>query len=226
MIDMLARSGNTYQAERFLEAQCPAAEGTWGALLSACKTYGEVELGLRCFDNLCKILPKDGAWYALMTDIYAGAGRLDDAHRVEERRKHIGAWKKPGIAAIEVNNEVHKFVVGNQYPEEIACKLNSLGLNIKNEGHMPNLNLISRPISDVGKATLLHEHAEKLAIAFGLISTPQGTTLRVSKNMRMCNDCHNSSKLISQIEKREIILRDECCIHHFKDGLCSCGDLF
>ena len=83
-----------------------------------------------------------------------------------------------------------------------------------------------KPILDDEKEVVLCEHAEKVAIAFGLLSTPQGTTLRVTKNLRMCNDCHNTGKLVSQIEKREIIVRDDCCIHHFKDGLCSCSDMF
>lgn len=137
-----------------------------------------------------------------------------------------GPRKKPGSASIEVNKKVHTFVVGNNKSDEITSTLKTLGLHMKDEGHMPNLDLILRPTSDVGKEEALCEHAEKLAIAFGLLNTPQGETLRVTKNLRMCNDCHSASKMISRVEKREIILRDECCVHHFKDGLCSCGDLF
>jgi hypothetical protein len=48
--------------------------------------------------------------------------------------------------------------------------------------------------------------------------------VRVMKNLRVCSDCHITMKLISKLEKREIILRDTIRFHHFKDGLCSCND--
>ena len=97
---------------------------------------------------------------------------------------------------------------------------------LRNAGHRPHVALVLKPISDQEKEVMLCEHAEKVAIAFGLLNTPDGVTLRVSKNLRMCVDCHDASKIISRIERREIILRDDCCIHHFRDGSCSCQDMF
>ncbi|CAD6214729.1 unnamed protein product [Miscanthus lutarioriparius] len=66
--------------------------------------------------------------------------------------------------------------------------------------------------------------SERLAIAFGLVSTPPGTPLRVMKNLRICGDCHNAVKLIAKVTGREIVVRDNKRFHHFKDGACSCGD--
>ncbi|CAK7356297.1 unnamed protein product [Dovyalis caffra] len=74
------------------------------------------------------------------------------------------------------------------------------------------------------KEQLLLRHSEKLAIAYGLIKLPPGTPIRVFKNLRVCGDCHRATKYISQIEKREIIVRDTTRFHHFKDGHCSCAD--
>ena len=79
-------------------------------------------------------------------------------------------------------------------------------------------------LSDDAKESALCDHAEKLAIAFGLLSTPSGHTLRVTKNMRMCTDCHSRAKAISKMERREIIVREIYQVHRFKDGFCSCGD--
>lgn len=67
-------------------------------------------------------------------------------------------------------------------------------------------------------------HSERLAIAYGLISTPPGTTLRIIKNLRICGDCHNFVKILTSIENREIIVRDKKRFHHFKDDKCSCRD--
>ena len=74
------------------------------------------------------------------------------------------------------------------------------------------------------KETAIAQHSEKLAIAFGLINTKPGTTIRVVKNLRICRDCHTVAKLVSQIYCREIIMRDRVRFHHFRDGSCSCKD--
>ncbi|CAN1141490.1 Pentatricopeptide repeat-containing protein OGR1, mitochondrial [Linum perenne] len=67
-------------------------------------------------------------------------------------------------------------------------------------------------------------HSEKLAMAFGLLRTKPGETLLVWKNLRVCKDCHEVSKLISKVYEREIIVRDRYRFHHFKMGECSCKD--
>ncbi|PWZ28713.1 Pentatricopeptide repeat-containing protein [Zea mays] len=41
-------------------------------------------------------------------------------------------------------------------------------------------------------------HSERLAIAFGLVSTPSGTPLGVRKNLCICGDCRNAVKLIAK----------------------------
>lgn len=67
-------------------------------------------------------------------------------------------------------------------------------------------------------------HSEKLAIAFGLATTPDGTSLRIVKNLRVCRDCHSFTKFVSRAYSRDLIVRDRVRYHHFRDGLCSCGD--
>jgi hypothetical protein len=161
-----------------------------------------------------------------MSDIYIGAGMLKEAQSVEHLRKRVGASKKPAIASIEVNKELHEFIIGEDRDEQRLTIEQIIGLQAKAQGYVPNLDLVLKPVSDSSKEVAVCHHVEKLAIAFGLLNTPQGETLRVTKNLRMCNDCHDTGKLVSQIEKREIILRDDCCLHHFKNGLCSCADLF
>ncbi|KAF6171009.1 hypothetical protein GIB67_028570 [Kingdonia uniflora] len=76
------------------------------------------------------------------------------------------------------------------------------------------------------KESALYHHSEKIAIAFGLISTKSETLLRVVKNLRVCVDCHSSIKLISKIYNREIIVRDRSRFHHFENGTCSYSRTF
>ncbi|CAI0555513.1 unnamed protein product [Linum tenue] len=70
----------------------------------------------------------------------------------------------------------------------------------------------------------LWNHSERLALAFALINTPEGSTLKVFKNLRVCGDCHSVFKFVSGILGRKIILRDAFRFHHFAGGNCSCSD--
>jgi hypothetical protein len=63
---------------------------------------------------------------------------------------------------------------------------------------------------------------DSLAIAFGLISMPPSTPLRIFKNLRVCSDCHTPTKFIGKVVGRTITTRDAICIHYFANGLCSC----
>jgi hypothetical protein len=71
---------------------------------------------------------------------------------------------------------------------------------------------------------VLGSHGEKLALAFALICTSPGMTIRIVKNLQVCGDCHSLMKYASKISQREIMLRDMKRFHHFKDGSCSCRD--
>ena len=74
------------------------------------------------------------------------------------------------------------------------------------------------------KSSMLRNHSERLAIAFGLLNTEPGTKLVITKNLRVCGDCHEAIKYITRIVNREVVVRDVKRFHHFKHGLCSCGD--
>ncbi|KAA8536544.1 hypothetical protein F0562_029022 [Nyssa sinensis] len=108
--------------------------------------------------------------------------------------------------------------------DQIYMLLEGLPEKIKAAGYVPDTSFVLHDVSEEEKENNLATHSEKLAIAFGLLSTSPGTVLRVTKNLRICGDCHTAIKFISKIYGREIIVRDVNRFHHFKDGLCSCGD--
>ena len=84
--------------------------------------------------------------------------------------------------------------------------------------------LVLMDVSEEEKEENLNCHSEKLALAYGLLKTSPGTDIRVSKNLRICHDCHCWIKRVSRVLGRVIIVRDRICFHRFEDGLCSCGD--
>jgi hypothetical protein len=91
-------------------------------------------------------------------------------------------------------------------------------------GYVPDTSFVLHDVSEEEKKSLVLSHSEKLAIAFGLINTSPGMPIQITKNLRVCSDCHIATKFISKIVRREIILRDTKRFHYFRDGLCSCGD--
>lgn len=225
MVDMLARSGRLEEAEHMLSTMPFESDVVgWTTLLSACKTYGDVERAARCFERFIALEPGNATAYVLLSNIYASAGMQRDADRIEKLRKCSGAKKKPGKACIEVNYMVHEFTVGEE-KDETSSKSRGINARLKGEGgYVPQTELVLKAGSDVEKEEALCGHAEKLALAYGLMNTPDGTTLLVTKNLRMCGDCHSSTKIMSQLERREIIVRDAHRVHRFLEGCCSCGD--
>lgn len=95
---------------------------------------------------------------------------------------------------------------------------------MKLRGYKPNLESSLHDVADEQKERLLLLHSEKLAIAYGLIKVPSGIPIRVFKNLRVCEDCHEATKYMSVIEGRDIIVRDTTRFHHFREGNCSCCD--
>ena len=111
--------------------------------------------------------------------------------------------------------------------KEIYDFLEEMSKKVKLAGYVPDVR--SALVRDDGTRTRekdlrLGHQSEKLAVAFGLISTKDGEPILVVNNLRICGDCHNAIKYISAITGREITERDAHRFHCFKDGQCSCGD--
>ncbi|XP_057828380.2 pentatricopeptide repeat-containing protein At2g27610 [Cryptomeria japonica] len=228
MVDLLGRAGQLGEAEELINNMPfePSAL-VWRTLLAACRIHGDIELGKRAAEHVLRIEPQDSAAYVLLSNIYAASGRWDHLTSVRKSMKERGVKKEPGLSWIEVKGRVHSFTVMDRshiQTEEIYRKLEILMELIKGAGYVPNTNFVLHDVEEEQKEKLLSYHSEKLAIAFGLISIPQGMPIRIIKNLRICGDCHTAAKLISRIAKRELFLRDANRYHHFKDGMCSCGD--
>eukprot|EP01018_Ginkgo_biloba_P025618 Gb_32099 [translate_table: standard] len=228
MIDLLARAGRLDEAEDIINNMPFEPDAImWMALLGACRIHRNVELGKRAAESLFELEPQDAAPYVLMSNIYAAAGKWNDAAKVKKLMKDRGVKKEPGYSWIEIKNQTHAFVADDRshsQTEEIYATLERLAWQMKKAGYAPDTNFALHDVEEEDKEHSLCHHSEKLAVAFGLISTPQGTPIRVVKNLRACGDCHSAIKFISDIVGREIIIRDANRFHHFKDGLCSCGD--
>eukprot|EP01018_Ginkgo_biloba_P028364 Gb_34248 [translate_table: standard] len=228
MIALLGRAGRLDLAEEFINNMPFEPDAiVWGAMLGACRIHGDVELGKRAAECLLELDPQNAGTHVLLSNIYAAAAKWDEVAKVRKLMKERGVKKKPGCSWIEVKSRVHAFIAEDRsHPqtEEIYATLESLAARMKDEGYIPNTNFVLHDVEEEQKEHILSYHSEKLAVSFGIISTPPGTTIRIVKNLRVCGDCHTVIKFMSKIVEREIIARDANRFHYFKNGQCSCGD--
>ncbi|CAO2189767.1 unnamed protein product [Urochloa humidicola] len=228
MVDLLCRAG---LLERAVNMICsmpfephPSAYGT---LLTACRIYKNLEFAEFAAGKLIEQDPQNAGAYVQLANIYAIANRWSDVSRVRRWMKDNAVVKTPGYSWIDIKGVRHEFRSNDRLHPQLDLihdKLDRLEEMMKAMGYIPDLDFALHDVEESLKTQMLMRHSEKLAISFGLISTPPGIPLRIFKNLRVCGDCHNAAKLISKIEDREIILRDTTRFHHFRSGSCSCGD--
>ncbi|XP_010447165.1 PREDICTED: pentatricopeptide repeat-containing protein At4g33990-like isoform X2 [Camelina sativa] len=228
MVDLFGRAGQLETAFNFIKSMPLQPDASiWGALLSACRVHGNIDLGKVASEHLFEVDPEHVGYHVLLSNMYATAGKWEGVDTIRSIARGKGLRKTPGWSSMEVNNKVEVFYTGNQtHPmyEEIYRELTALHAKLKMVGYVPDHRFVLQDVEDDEKEHILMRHSERLAIAFALIATPAKTTIQIFKNLRVCGDCHNVTKFISRITEREIIVRDSNRFHHFKDGVCSCGD--
>ncbi|CAL9233432.1 unnamed protein product [Arabidopsis halleri] len=228
MVDLFGRAGLLQDAQEFIEKMPIEPDVvTWGSLLSACRVYKNIDLGKVAAERLLFLEPENSGAYSALANLYSACGKWEEAAKIRKCMKDGRVKKEQGFSWIEVKHKVHAFGVEDGiHPQknEIYITMKKIWDEIKKMGYVPDTASVLHDLEEEVKEQILRHHSEKLAIAFGLISTPDKTTLRIMKNLRVCNDCHTAIKFISKLVGREIIVRDTTRFHHFKDGFCSCRD--
>ncbi|KAL6605909.1 hypothetical protein ACP70R_041562 [Stipagrostis hirtigluma subsp. patula] len=228
IVDLLGRAGRLAEAyDTVMSMPFPADIVLWQTLLGAAKMHGDVELAELAAAKLCELGSNVDGDYVLLSNVYASKARWVDVGRVRDTMKSNDVRKVPGFSYTEIHGVMHKFINGDkEHPSwrEIYRALDDIGSRISELGYEPETSNVLHDIGEEEKQYALCYHSEKLAIAFGLIATPPGETIRVIKNLRICGDCHVVAKLISKAYGRVIIIRDRARFHRFEDGQCSCRD--
>lgn len=228
MVNLLSRAGHLEEAYDLIKNMDIDPDPVlWGTLLGACKLHGNTALGEEIAEFLVSNDLANSGTYILLSNIYAATGNWDGVAKVRTIMKESGIQKEPGCSSIEVNNKIHEFVAGDKRhlkSKQIYNMLEEINGWLKAHGYTPQTDIVLHDLGEKQKEQSLEVHSEKLAIAFGLISTKPGTTIKIVKNLRVCLDCHAVTKLISKITGRKIIMRDRNRFHHFENGECSCGD--
>ncbi|KAL9655006.1 hypothetical protein ABK040_008791 [Willaertia magna] len=232
IVDMLGRSRRLDEAEKFIKEniKLPGIT-TWMTLLASCRTHNDLERAERVFSIISKH-PLEGdvaAAHVLMSNIYSFAGMPEKSKNIRKLMDDNNVKKIPGKTFIEIDGVTHSFICEDKHHpqiEKIYNELDKLNNEMIEAGYVPDTSWVTRNnlITEEEKKRVLCLHSEKIALVYGLMNTAPGTTLTITKNLRVCGDCHNATKFISKLKGREIIVRDANRFHHFKDGKCSCND--
>ena len=201
LLDVLGQSAYLKEAEEFID-QLPfePTVAVWEKLKHYARVHGDVDLEDYTEELIVSLDPSKAVANKIPTPPpkkYTAINMLDGRNRIIE-------YKNPTL-----------------YKDDEKLKALS---GMKETGYVPDTRYVLHDIDQEAKEQALLYHSERLAIAYGLISTPPRTPLRIIKNLRVCGDCHNAIKIMSRIVGRELIVRDNKRFHHFKDGKCSCGD--
>ncbi|KAK1619066.1 hypothetical protein QYE76_024583 [Lolium multiflorum] len=229
MVDLLARAGRLEEA-RALIGSMPTGptDSAWRSLLNACRIHGDIELAQRALQELARLGGAVNAGdYIIVADMHASAKNWDAAAALRVEAVDSGLAQAQGFSAVEVHGRMHRFVSQDRsHPRtaDIYEMLHQMEWQLRFEGYKPDTTDVALDVDEEEKRRAVAAHSQKLAMAFGLLSTPEGTPVRVVTNLRMSKECHAYSAMISEIFGREVVVRDRNRFHRFRRGACSCGN--
>ncbi|CAI9271052.1 unnamed protein product [Lactuca saligna] len=226
MVDLFGRAGQLEKAMEVIKTMpVEPSPVVWVALLGSCRVHTNVKLAEYACDKLLELGCENDGTYTLLSNIYADMKRWKDVSKIRFLMKGSGIKKRPGWSCVQGKTGLVTFYVGDKdhaRSDEIYDVLGDLIHRIKELGYVPDTSFALHDVDDEEKGDFLVEHSEKLALAYGILTTSCGQPIRITKNLRVCGDCHVAMVYISKIIDHEIILRDSSRFHHFKNGLCTC----
>ncbi|WZZ75343.1 pentatricopeptide repeat-containing protein At4g15720 [Brassica napus] len=237
VVDMLGRFGRVdeaYALAKTIEVGGEQGALLWGALLSAGRLHGRVDIVGEASKRLIESNQQVTSAYVALSNAYAVAGGWEDSESLRLEMRRGGNVKERACSWIEIKDSVYAFHAGDLSCDEsgeIVRFIKDLEKRMKERGHRGSSSMITSSsvfvdVDEEAKEEIVSLHCERLALAFGLIHLPEGSTIRIMNNLRMCRDCHEAFKLISGIVEREIVVRDVNRFHCFKDGSCTCRDFW
>ncbi|KAF9595404.1 hypothetical protein IFM89_000322 [Coptis chinensis] len=195
IVDVLGKCGYVTEAEEYVEKMpFEPTVEIWETLMKVARVHGDIDLEDRAEELMVGLVPS-----------------LANPKKIPTPPPK----KRSAISLLDGKNRVNEYRHLPPYKNEEKPK---------EQGYVPDTRYVLHDIDQEAKEQALLYHSERLAIAYGLISTPARMPLRIIKNLRICGDCHNAIKIMAKIVGRELIVRDNKRFHHFKDGKCSCGD--
>ncbi|CAN6446183.1 unnamed protein product [Victoria cruziana] len=120
MVDLLGRAGRLEEAYKLIRSMpMTPHSGVWGALLLACNIHRNIRLGEIAAHQCFKLEPEASGYYVLLCNIYASAGRWDDAKRLRKAVEEQKLGRIPGCSWIEMDSEP----INQRFSEELDMQM-------------------------------------------------------------------------------------------------------
>lgn len=226
MVDLMGHAGMLAEAYELIKTMpIEPNDVVWRCLLNAGKVYQNFEIMEIASRNLFQIQPHKASDYLLLSNMYAQDHKWEDVAKIRKKMGDKGVKQVPGYCLVKVGKKVHKFVSQDKsHPHTIAVygMIHQMEWQLKFEGYSADTSQVVLNSDEEEKRQHLRGHSQKLALAFSLMHTEQGSIIRIIRSIRMCSDCHTYTRFISKIFHKTIVVREQNRFHQFKGGTCSC----
>lgn len=140
VVNMLGRAGRLDEAYDFVrKSPCEEHSVIWGALLGASRIHGDVELGKLAAKRFFKMQPENAGKYVVLSNTFAANEMWENVAGVRGLIRSLGIKKEPAWSFIEIQGEVHTFLVGDKSHEQsemIYEMINSLCCALAEAGYV------------------------------------------------------------------------------------------
>ncbi|KAJ4845091.1 hypothetical protein Tsubulata_039850 [Turnera subulata] len=138
MVDLLGRAGLLQEASEIMKNMAMEPNVcVWRALLNSCRMHKNTAIAEETASHIFNLNREMVGSYMLLSNIYAGEDRWEDAARVRTSAKRRGLNKTPGQSWIEVKKNVYMFTAGKNVQEgldEVYRVLQELACQMEGEG--------------------------------------------------------------------------------------------
>lgn len=115
LVDLLGRGGHLEEAVKWIgKMRYQSSARVWNALLGACRTHRNIELGNKVASQLLEVDPLNSAPYVLLSNIYAEEGRWESVEKVRHLMEEKRVRKEHAASWIQIDNVVHSFGASDQ----------------------------------------------------------------------------------------------------------------
>ncbi|KAF3785955.1 Pentatricopeptide repeat-containing protein DWY1 [Nymphaea thermarum] len=190
LVDMYGKSGSICDADQVFYEMPERNLVTWNAMIYAYSQYGHgglVDGGLSFFNSMYEKygIRARAEHYACVVDLLGRAGHLERAHNVIKTMSIppntsvlgalLGGCRVHGDVTISICiGLVSRTDRSHPRTAEIYAMLMKLREQMRAAGYVPDTKFVLFDLKEEEKESQLWYHSEKLALAFGLISTEQG----------------------------------------------------
>ncbi|XP_027362662.1 pentatricopeptide repeat-containing protein At2g22410, mitochondrial-like [Abrus precatorius] len=115
MVDLLGRGGFLGEAMTLIQKMPIKPDVVvWGALLGACRIYGNLEIAKQIMKQLLELGRYDSGLYVLLSNMYSESQRWDDMKKIRKIMDDSGIKKCRAISFIEIDGCCHQFMVDDK----------------------------------------------------------------------------------------------------------------